>query len=74
MKTRVRNEQTRCRVAGGEKSFVLYFLFLEPVLNEPVVSVCRTTEGYQAKKNRVFEPFNLRLYFENFKKALLKNN
>ena len=59
MKTRVRNEQTRCRVAGGEKSFVLYFF---------------VSGAYQAKKNTVFEPFNLRLYFENFKKALLKNN
>ncbi len=28
MKTRVRNEQTRCRVASGEGSFVLDFLFL----------------------------------------------
>ena len=49
-KTPVRNEQTRCRVAGGEESFVLDFLFLEPVLSEPVVSVCRTTEGYHDKR------------------------
>ncbi len=28
MKSRVRNEQTRCSVACGEKSFVLEFLFL----------------------------------------------
>ena len=51
MKTRVRNEQTRCRVAGGEESFFLNFLFLL----------------YQDKKKyTVFEPFNLRIYFENF--------
>ena len=50
MKSRVRNEQKRCRVAGGKESFVLYFLFLEPALSEPVVSVCRTTEGYQDKR------------------------
>ena len=25
MKTRVSNEQKRCRVAGGEKSFVIHF-------------------------------------------------
>ncbi len=45
MKTPVRNEQKRCRVADGEESFVVDFLFLEPV-----VSVCRTTEGYQDKR------------------------
>ncbi len=28
MKTRVRNEQTRCSVAGGEELFVFDFLFL----------------------------------------------
>ncbi len=28
MKTRVGIEQTRCRVAGGEESFVIDFLFL----------------------------------------------
>jgi len=28
MKTRVGNEQTRCRVVCGEESFVLDFLFL----------------------------------------------
>ncbi len=50
MKTPVINEQKRCRVAGGKESFVLYFLFLEPALSEPVVSVCRTTEGYQDKR------------------------
>jgi len=50
MKTRVRNEQTRCRVAGGEEESVLDFLFLEPVLSEPVVSICRITGGYQDKR------------------------
>ena len=67
MKTHVRNEQTPCRLAGGEESFVLDFLFLEPVLNEPVVSGCRTTEGYHDKKTHtVFQPFNLQIYLENF--------
>jgi len=28
MKTPVRNEQTECRIAGGEESFVLDFLLL----------------------------------------------
>ncbi len=27
MKTRVRNQQMRCRIAGGEESLVLDFLF-----------------------------------------------
>jgi len=47
MKTRVRNEQTQCRVAGGEESFVLDFLFLEPVL-----SFCRRVS--RQKKNTEF--------------------
>jgi len=54
MKTRVRNKQTRCRVAGGEESFVLDFLFL----------FIKKKEKYT-----VFEPFNLRIYFENFTKG-----
>ncbi len=38
-------------MAGGEESFVIDFLFLL----------------YQdKKKHTVFEPFNLRIYFENF--------
>jgi len=47
MKTRVMNEQTRCSVAGGEESFVLDFLFLEPVL-----SFCRRVA--RQKKNTQF--------------------
>ncbi len=47
MKTRVRKVQTRCRVAGGEESFVLDFLFLEPVL-----SFCRRVS--RQKKNTQF--------------------
>jgi len=50
-KTRVRNEQKRCGVAGVEESFVLDFLFLFIKSKE---------------KHTVFEPFNLRIYFENF--------
>ena len=48
MKTPVRNEQTRCRVAGREKSFVLDFLFLEPVL-----SFCRRVSR-QKKNTQLF--------------------
>ena len=33
MKTCTSDEQKRCRIAGGEESFVLGFLFLEPVLS-----------------------------------------
>jgi len=51
MKRRVRNGQTRCSVAGGEESFVFDFLFI----------YIKTKE-----KHTVFEPFNLRIYFENF--------
>ena len=47
MKTRMRNEQKRYRVAGGEESFVVDFLFLEPVL-----SFCRRVS--REKKNTQF--------------------
>jgi len=45
MKTRVRNEQKRCSVASVEGSFVLDFLFLEPVL-----SFCRRVSRKVRKK------------------------
>ena len=51
MKTPVRNEQKRCRVADGEESFVVDFFFL----------LFQEKEKYTA-----FEKFNLRIYFENF--------
>ena len=51
IKTLVRNEQTLFRLAGGEESFVLDFLFLLYL---------------DKRKTTVAEPFNLRIYFENF--------
>jgi len=53
MKTRVRNEQKRCRAAELEESFVLIFCFF----------LIQTKE-----KHQVVETFNLRIYFENFTK------
>jgi len=54
VKMRERYEKMRCRLAGGEESFVLYFFFLEHLLSESVVSICRTTEGYHNKKKQGF--------------------
>ncbi len=53
MKTRLSNEQMRCSIAGGGQSFV-NFLFIFNKTKE---------------KHTVFEPFNLRIYFENFTNA-----
>ena len=65
MKTRVRNEQTRCSVAGGEESFVLDFLFLEPVL-----SFCRRV-ARQKKNTQFLNHLICGSYFENFSKLLI---
>ena len=60
MKTRVRNEQKRCSVAGMEESFILDF-FVSGACPELLSKGIKTKE-----KNTVVEPFNLRIYFENF--------
>jgi len=60
MKTRLRNEQKRCGVAGVEESFVLDFLFLEPAL-----SFCRRVSR-QKKNTQFLNHLICGSYFENF--------
>jgi len=56
----VRNEQTRCRLAGGEESFVIDF-FVSGACPELLPKGIKTKETHT-----VFEPFNLRIHFENY--------
>jgi len=68
MKTCVRYEQTQCCVTGGEESFCSLF-FVSGACPELLPKGIKTKE-----KQTVFEPFNLRIYFEIFNKKSNNKN